>query len=83
MDIYGEKVNRLIGELGRLPGIGGKTAQRLAFHIINMPEEQVESLSAAITDAKKNIRRSEEHTSELQSLKRISYAVSLIGRAHV
>ena len=30
MDIYGEKVNRLIGELGRLPGIGGKTAQRLA-----------------------------------------------------
>lgn len=37
MDIYGEKVNRLIGELGRLPGIGGKTAQRLAFHIINMP----------------------------------------------
>ena len=56
MDIYGEKVNRLIGELGRLPGIGGKTAQRLAFHIINMPEEQVESLSAAITDAKKNIR---------------------------
>lgn len=50
MDIYGEKVNRLIGELGRLPGIGGKTAQRLAFHIINMPEEQVESLSAAITD---------------------------------
>ena len=56
MDIYGEKVNRLIGELGRLPGIGGKTAQRLAFHIINMPEEQVESLSAAITDAKKHIR---------------------------
>ena len=48
MDIYGEKVNRLIGELGRLPGIGGKTAQRLAFHIINMPEEQVpENLRAA------------------------------------
>ena len=56
MDIYGEKVNRLIGELGRLPGIGGKTAQRLAFHIINMPEEQVESLADAIVDAKKHIR---------------------------
>lgn len=55
MDIYGEKVNRLIGELGRLPGIGGKTAQRLAFHIINMPEEQVESLSA------KNHRCKEEY----------------------
>lgn len=56
MDIYGEKVNRLIGELGRLPGIGGKTAQRLAFHIINMPEEQAESLASAITDAKKHIQ---------------------------
>ena len=56
MDIYGEKVNRLIGELGRLPGIGGKTAQRLAFHIINMPEEQVDALSDAIMDAKKNIK---------------------------
>ena len=47
MDIYGEKVNRLIGELGRLPGIGGKTAQRLAFHIINMLEEQVEPFRSA------------------------------------
>ena len=42
MDIYGEKVNRLIGELGRLPGIGGKTAQRLAFHILNMPQDHVD-----------------------------------------
>ena len=33
MDIYGEKVNRLIGELGRLPGIGGKTAQRHGFPV--------------------------------------------------
>ena len=56
MEIYGEKVNRLIGELGRLPGIGGKTAQRLAFHIINMPEEQAEGLAFAITDAKKHIK---------------------------
>lgn len=56
MDIYGEKVNKLIGELGRLPGIGGKTAQRLAFHIISMPEEQVLSLSRAIADAKQHIK---------------------------
>mgnify|MGYP000343003952 CR=1 FL=1 len=40
MDIYGGEVNRLIEELGRLPGIGAKTAQRLAFHIISMPEER-------------------------------------------
>lgn len=37
MDVYGGEVNKLIEELGRLPGIGSKTAQRLAFHIINMP----------------------------------------------
>ena len=60
MDIYGEKVNRLIGELGRLPGIGGKTAQRLAFHIINMPEEQVRHLSGAILEAKQNVRYCKE-----------------------
>lgn len=56
MDIYGEKVNKLIAELGRLPGIGGKTAQRLAFHIISMPEEQALSLSHAIADAKQHIK---------------------------
>ncbi|MGN0367726.1 MAG: recombination mediator RecR [Wujia sp.] len=56
MDIYGDKVNKLIRELGRLPGIGGKTAQRLAFHIINMPVEQAQSLSEAIVDAKEHIK---------------------------
>ncbi|MGN0151221.1 MAG: recombination mediator RecR [Wujia sp.] len=56
MDIYGGKVNRLIEELSRLPGIGGKTAQRLAFYIINMPEDRVKGLSEAITDAKQNIK---------------------------
>ena len=56
MEVYGGEVNRLIEELGRLPGIGSKTAQRLAFHIINMPEEQVESLSSAISNAKKNVK---------------------------
>ena len=56
MDIYGDKVNKLIEELSRLPGIGGKTAQRLAFYIINMPEDRVNSLSEAISDAKKHIK---------------------------
>ena len=41
MDFYSKTVNQLIEELSRLPGIGAKSAQRLAFHIINMPKEQV------------------------------------------
>lgn len=60
MDYYGNKISKLIEELSRLPGIGAKTAQRLAFHIINMPEEQVEVLSKSILDAKKNIRYCKE-----------------------
>lgn len=55
MEVYGGEVNRLIEELGRLPGIGSKTAQRLAFHIISMPEERALALSDAIVNAKKNI----------------------------
>nr|AGS53185.1 recombination protein RecR [uncultured bacterium contig00081] len=56
MNYYGDPLNRLIEELGRLPGIGAKSAQRLAFYLINQPEERATSLAAAITDAKKNIR---------------------------
>lgn len=56
MDVYGGQVNKLIEELSRLPGIGGKTAQRLAFYIINMSEERVKSLAASIVDAKQNIK---------------------------
>ena len=56
MDIYGGEVNRLIEELSRLPGIGPKGAQRLAFYIIGMPEDRVEALSDAIRMAKKNTR---------------------------
>ena len=47
MDYYSSQISKLIEELSKLPGIGSKTAQRLAFHIINMPEEQVERLSGA------------------------------------
>ena len=56
MNYYSEHISRLIGELSKLPGIGPKSAARLAFHIIEMPEEDAEELAGAITDAKRNIR---------------------------
>ena len=56
MEYYGSQINKLIEELSHLPGIGAKSAQRLAFHIIGMPKEQVESLSEAIVNAKTNVR---------------------------
>ena len=54
MDLYSGAINKLIEELSRLPGVGAKSAQRLAFHIINMPESEVSNLTQAISDAKKN-----------------------------
>ena len=56
MELYGKEVSRLIEELSSLPGIGVKTAQRLAFFIIGMPEERANALAESITEAKKNIR---------------------------
>lgn len=56
MDYYSKQISKLIEELSRLPGIGSKSAQRLAFHIINMSEDQVNNLSYSITEAKKNVR---------------------------
>lgn len=56
MDYYSRQITKLIEELAKLPGVGNKSAQRLAFHIINMPTEQVASLTGAITGAKENIR---------------------------
>ena len=41
MSYYSSQISRLIEELSKLPGIGSKSAQRLAFHIINMPKDQV------------------------------------------
>ncbi|MDF2820560.1 MAG: recombination protein RecR [Clostridiales bacterium] len=54
MEYFGGQITKLIEQLSRLPGVGAKTAQRLAFHIISMPEEQTEILSKAIVDAKRN-----------------------------
>ncbi len=56
MDIYSGYINKLIAELSILPGIGSKSAQRLAFHIINMPKESVEKLANAMIDARTNIK---------------------------
>lgn len=56
MNIYGNYITKLVEELSRLPGIGGKSAQRLAFYIINMPEERAEGLGKAIIEAKKNVK---------------------------
>ena len=54
MDYYSNQITKLIEELSKLPGVGAKSAQRLAFHIINMPKEQVERLNmgAAKAEAK-------------------------------
>ena len=56
MNYYGDPVARLIEEFSKLPGVGAKSAQRMAFHIINMPEERALMLAEAITDAKKKVR---------------------------
>ena len=56
MDYFSGHISELISRLSRLPGIGTKTAQRLAFHIIEMPKEQVEKLAGAMIDARNNVQ---------------------------
>lgn len=56
MDYYSKQISRLIEELSGLPGIGNKSAQRLAFHILNMPMERVNRLADTIREARENIR---------------------------
>lgn len=56
MEYYSRQISRLIEELSALPGIGSKSAQRLAFHILNMPLDHVEQLSDAIVNARRNVR---------------------------
>lgn len=55
MEYYSTHISNLIEQLSRLPGIGAKSAQRLAFHIMNMPQDQVLQLSDALVDARNNI----------------------------
>ena len=56
MDYYSRQISNLIEELSSLPGIGSKSAQRLAFHILNMPLEHVEKLSSAILNARQKVK---------------------------
>ena len=60
MDYYSRQISRLIEELSKLPGVGSKSAQRLAFHIINRPIEEVRQLADAIVDAKEIVRYCKE-----------------------
>ena len=60
MDLYSGHINKLIEELAGLPGIGSKSAQRLAFHLINMPKAKVERLAKTIVEAKENVRYCKE-----------------------
>ena len=55
MEYYSKQIGTLIEELSGLPGIGPKSAQRLAFYILNMPVERAEKLSEAIVSARKNV----------------------------
>ena len=56
MRYFPAALERLTEQFARLPGIGGKTAQRLAFHVLSMPDDQAAEFAAAITDAKKTIK---------------------------
>lgn len=56
MDLYSGHINRLIEELSNLPGIGSKSAQRLAFYLIGLPKDRVGHLAETIVQARENVR---------------------------
>ena len=56
MSIYTPALQKLIDELGKLPGVGPKSAQRIAFHLIKIPEQEAFSLADAIQQAKQKVR---------------------------
>lgn len=60
MDYYSSQITKLIEELSCLPGIGSKSAARLAFHIIHMPKEDVKRLANTMIDARDNVRYCKE-----------------------
>ena len=55
MELYGGHIGKLIEELEKLPGIGTKSAQRMAFHIINLPPERVKRLADTMMEAKSKV----------------------------
>lgn len=60
MEYYSSHISKLIEQFSRLPGIGAKTAQRLAFHVISMPKEQVEQMAKVMVTARENVRYCKE-----------------------
>ncbi|MDO4633385.1 MAG: recombination mediator RecR [Eubacteriales bacterium] len=56
MDYYSSQISRLIEELSKLPGVGAKSAQRLAFYLISRPVEEVHTLANAMVSARENVR---------------------------
>ncbi len=56
MRYFPAALERLTEQFARLPGVGGKTAQRLAFHILSLPQEEAEAFAAAITEARAKVR---------------------------
>jgi len=60
MEMYSGHINKLIEELAALPGIGNKSAQRLAFHMIHMPKEKVNRLAHVMMEARENVRYCQE-----------------------
>ncbi|MEG9429470.1 MAG: recombination mediator RecR [Christensenellaceae bacterium] len=55
MKVYIEPIGRLINEFSKLPGVGAKTAQRFAYRVINMSEQEAKGFAEAIVSAKKNV----------------------------
>ena len=56
MEYYSSHISNLIEQLSRLPGIGVKSAQRLAFHIMNLSKEEVNLLASSMTQAREKIQ---------------------------
>ena len=90
MDYYSKQISRLIEEFSRLPGIGSKSAQRLAFYIISRPREEAKALADAIVEARENVRYCKEcQTLTDQELcpicrnEKRDHSTIKIGRAHV
>ncbi|MBQ1546852.1 MAG: recombination protein RecR [Lachnospiraceae bacterium] len=60
MEYYSKQISNLIGELSNLPGIGSKSAQRLAFYLLNRPKEEVDRLASVLTEARQNVHYCKE-----------------------
>ena len=55
MEFFPAPLERLVEQFARLPGIGGKSAQRLAFHVLNLPQSEAQEFAEAIMDAKRSV----------------------------